>query len=89
MCIEPPTATIFYLDSLKSQLLEKIDDLRNEFLCTSELECISPPVVGEPPCAVNSLPVDVTSAKDSDAVNSIDGPTNPRKILIAGDSLLH
>ena len=77
LCIEPPTATIFYLDSLKSQLLEKIDDLRNEFLCTSELECISPPVVGEPPRVVNSPPVDVTSAKDSDAVNSTHGPTNP------------
>ena len=89
LCIEPPTAAIFYLDSLKSQLLEKIDDLRNEFLCTSELECISPPVVGEPSCVVNSPPVDVTSAKDSDAVNSTHGPTNPRKILIAGDSLLH
>ena len=89
LCIEPPTATIFYLDSLKSQLLEKIDDLRNEFLCTSELECISPPVVGEPPCVVDSPPVDVTSAKDSDAVNSTHGPTNPRKILIAGDFLLH
>ena len=75
--------------SLKSQLLEKIDDLRNEFLCTSELECISPPVVGEPPCVVNSPPVDVTSAKDSDAVNSTRGPTNPRKILIVGDSLFH
>ena len=32
LCIEPPTATILNLDSLKSQLLEKIDDLRNEFL---------------------------------------------------------
>ena len=42
-----------------------------------------------PPCVVNSPPVDVTSAKDSDAVNSTHGPTNPRKILIAGDSLLH
>ena len=53
LCIEPPTATIFDLDSLKSQLLEKIDDLRNELLFTSELECISPPVVGEPPCVLN------------------------------------
>ena len=57
LCIEPPTATIFDLDFLKSQLLEKIDDLRNEFLCTSELECISPPVVGEHPCVVNSPPL--------------------------------
>ena len=89
LCIEPPTATIFYLDSLKSQLLEKIDDLRNEFLCTSELECNTPPVVGKPPCVVNSPPVDVTSAKDIDAVNSTQGPTNPQKILIAGDSLFH
>ena len=37
-CMEPPTATIFDLDVLKCQLLEKLlDELRNEYLCTSEL----------------------------------------------------
>ena len=89
LCIEPPIATIFYLDALKISFWKKIDELRNEILCTSELECISLPVVGEPPCVVNSPLVDVTSAEDSDAINSTHGPTNPRKILIAGDSLLH
>ena len=89
LCMEPPTACIFDLDVLKSQLLEKIDELRNEVLCTSELECISPPVVGEPPRVVNLPSVDVTSAEDRNAVNSAHGPTNPREILIAGDSLLH
>ena len=87
--MEPPIATIFDLDALKSQLLEKLDEPRNEFLCTSELECISPPVAGEPPRAVNSPSVDVTSTADSDAINSTRGHTNPRKILIVGDSLLH
>ena len=89
LCIEPPIATILDLDALKSQLLEKIDELRNIILCTSELECTSPPVVGEPHRVVNSPSVAVTSAEDSNAINSTHGPTNPRKILIAGDSLLH
>ena len=50
---------------------------------------MSPPVVGESPCVINSRSVNVTSAEDRNAINSAHGPTNPRKILIAGDSLLH
>ena len=38
---------------------------------------------------VNSPSVDFTSAEDSDSINSTHGPTNPRKVLIAGESLLH
>ena len=68
--------------------MEKIDELRNKFLCASELECTSPPVVGEP-LHVNSPSVFVTSAEDSNAINSTHVPTNPWKILIVGDSFLH
>ena len=89
LCMDPPTATIFDLDVLIFQLLEKVDELRNEFFCTSESECISSPVVSEPPRVVKSPSVEVTSAEDRNAINSARGPTNPRKIPIAGDSLLH
>ena len=103
LCIDSPTATLADLNVLKTQLLQKVTELRNDFLNVSASQCVSPTVVGnvvdlrpinseQPGLAqvirtrpMNPPTIDLSYVEDHEAVER----TKSRKILVAGDSLLH
>ena len=46
LCIDSPSATLADLNVLKTQLLQKVAELRNDFLNVLTSQCLSPTVVG-------------------------------------------
>ena len=102
-CIDSPTATLADLNVLKTQLLQKVAELRNDFLNVSTSQCVSPTVVGNVvdlrpinseqtglaevirTRPMNPPTIDLSYVEDHEAVER----TKSRKILVAGDSLLH
>ena len=46
LCIDSRTATLVDLNILKTQLLQKVAELRNDFLNVSTSQCVSLTVVG-------------------------------------------
>ena len=103
LCIDSPTATLADLNVLKTQLLQKVAELRNDFLNVSTSQCVSPTVVGNVvdlrpinseqtglaevfrTGPMNPPTIDLSYVEDHEAVER----TKSRKILVAGDSLLH
>ena len=91
------------LNVLKTQLLQKVAELINDFLNVSTSQCVSPTVVGNVvdlrpinseqtglaevirTRPMNPSTIDLSYVEDHEAVER----TKSRKILVAGDSLLH
>ena len=103
LCIDSPTATLADLNVLKTQLLQKVAELRNDFLNVSTSQCVSPTVVGN---VVDLRPINSEQTGLAEVFRT--RPMNPptidlsyvedheavkrtksRKILVASDSLLH
>ena len=100
LCIDSPTATLADLNVLKTQLLQKVAELRNDFLNVSTSQCVSPTVVGN---VVDLRPINSEQTGLAEVIRT--RPMNPptidlsyvedheavertksQKILVAGDS---
>ena len=103
LCIDSRTATLADLNVVKTQLLQKVAELRNDFLNVSTSQCVSPTVVSN---VVDLRPVNseqpslaevirtrlmIPSQIDLSFVEDHEAVerTKSRKILVAGDSFLH
>ena len=103
LCIDSPTATLVDLNILKTQLLQKVAELRNDFLNVSTSECVSLTVVGnvvdlrptksEQPGLAEVIQTRPMTPPTIDLSSVEDHEavkrTKSQKILVAGDSLLH
>ena len=103
LCIDSSTATLADLNVLKTQLLQKVAELRNDFLNVSTSQCVSPIVVGN---VIDLRPINSEQTGLAEVIRTrpMDPPTidlsyvedheavertKSQKILVAGDSLLH